>query len=216
MSSNRIRTTVVVADGHPIFRAALTSLVRSRPELELVGEAAAGREALELIRRVEADVAILARQLPGLDVRDLVETLMRERAATRALILAEEITPEDAYGLIEVGAAGLLPTTVSAEELCDAVAILAGSDTVLPEELVGDLMTQIHARSPTERAVLLTPREHEILADLALGRSAPEIGRLRHLSPATVKTYLHQIYGKLGVSDRAAAVAEGMRRGLIS
>jgi two-component system nitrate/nitrite response regulator NarL len=208
------RTTVVVADDHPIFRAALTTVVRRSPALELVGEAATGQEALELIRRLQPHVAILERHMPGLDGREIVHALTREEIRTRALIISPDITPEDAYALIEAGAAGLLLTTAGAEELTDAVAALAGAETVLPHALQAGLMKQIRIRAPGERP-LLTPREREILADLALGLSAPEIGRQRSLSSSTVKTYLHELYKKLGVSDRAAAVAQGMRRGLI-
>jgi two-component system nitrate/nitrite response regulator NarL len=205
---------VVVADDHPIFLAALTTVVQRSPQLELIGEATSGVEALELIRQDKPDVAILNLHMPGLNGRQVVQALTREEIHTRALIISGEITPEDAYGLIEAGAAGLLLTTSGAEELTDAVAAVAGSDTVLPRELQAGLMRQIRIRSPTEHP-LLTGRERDILALVAGGLSAPEIARQCNLSPSTVKTYLHQLYEKLGVSDRAAAVAEGMRRGLI-
>jgi two-component system nitrate/nitrite response regulator NarL len=214
VSSSQDRTTVIVADDHPIFLAALTTVVRRSPRLELVGQAVSGREALELIRQDRPDVAILNLRMPDLDGRQVVQTLTREEIHTRALIISGDISPEDAYGLIEAGAAGLLLTTAGADELTDAVAAVAESNTVLPHELHAGLMRQIRIRSPGEHP-LLTRREREILADVARGLSAPEIGRQRSLSTSTVKTYLHQLYEKLGVSDRAAAVAEGMRRGLI-
>ena len=214
MQSNKKRITVVVADDHPLFREALASTVRRHSRLELVGEAEAGRQALDLIKEHRPDVAVLDLRMPDLDGDQIVESMTRDGIATRALIVSGELSPESAYGLIEAGAAGLMSKTEGGERLSDAVIAVARGDTVLPSGLHAGLMDQIRGRAD-HRQILLSPRELEMLVDLAKGLSAPEIGRQRHLSPSTVKSYLHQLYEKLGVSDRAAAVAEGMRRGLI-
>jgi two-component system nitrate/nitrite response regulator NarL len=214
LSSNQDATTVLVADDHPLFRAGLAAIVRERPQFELVGEAETGRQALALIREREPEVAILDLHMPDLGGLQVTRALIRDKIATRALIVSGELSPEDVYGLLEAGAAGLMLKTADAQALADAVAAVARSDTVLPPELHSGLMDQIRGRGSSKRT-LLTGREHEILGDLASGLSAPEIGRQRYLSTSTVKTHLHQLYEKLGVSDRAAAVAEGMRRGLI-
>lgn len=214
MKSDQKRITVVVADDHPLFREALATTVRRHVRLELVGDAETGRQALALIKEHRPDVAVLDLRMPGLDGRQIVEAINREEIATRALIVSGELSPEDAYGLIEVGAAGLLSKTEGAERLADAVIAIARGDTVLPTDLHAGLMNQIRDRADHGHS-MLSPREMEMLVDLAKGLSAPEIGRQRHLSSSTVKSYLHHLYEKLGVSDRAAAVAEGMRRGLI-
>ncbi len=214
MNSNKKRITVVVADDHPLFREALATTVRRHSQLELLGEAEAGREALDLIKEHRPDVAVLDLRMPDLDGDRIIESMTRDGIATRALVVSGELSPESAYGLIEAGAAGLLSKTEGAERLSDAVIAVARGDTVLPSNLHSGLMDQIRDHAD-HRQILLSPRELEMLEDLAKGLSAPEIGRQRHLSSSTVKSYLHQLYEKLGVSDRAAAVAEGMRRGLI-
>lgn len=190
--------------------------MRQHERLELIGEATSGRQALELIRRLTPHVAVIARDMGDLDAGQMLHELANEKPAvrTRVLIIARAIDSHDAFAMIEDGAAGLFLKTAGAEELADAVAAVAHSDTVLPHELHAGLMEQIRGRSSTER-VSLTSRELQMLGYLAQGLSAPLIGSLCHLSASTVKTYLHQLYMKLGVSDRAAAVAVGIRRGLI-
>jgi two-component system nitrate/nitrite response regulator NarL len=214
LRSNQKRITVVVADDHPLFREALATTVRRHSQLELVGEAEAGRQALDLIKEQRPDVAVLDLLMPDLDGRQVVESMTRSGLATRALIVSGDLNPENAYELIEAGAAGLISKTEGAERLGDAVVAVARGDTVLPPDLHAGLMDQIRGHADS-RHIQLSPRELEMLVDLAKGLSAPEIGRQRHLSSSTVRSYLHQLYEKLGVSDRAAAVAEGMRRGLI-
>ena len=214
MKSNKKPITVVVADDHPLFREALATTVRRHSQLELVGEAEAGRNALDLIRKHRPDVAVLDLRMPDLDGDQIVESMTRDGIATRALIVSGDLSPENAYALIEAGAAGLMSKTEGAERLSDAVVAVARGGRVLPADLHGGLMDQIRGHAD-HRHPPLSPRELEMLVDLAKGLSAPEIGRQRHLSSSTVKSYLHQLYEKLGVSDRAAAVAEGMRRGLI-
>ncbi len=189
-------------------------MVRRHARLELVGEAETGRQALALIKEHRPDVAVLDLRMPDLDGDQVVESITRDGIATRALIVSGDLSPENAYGLIESGAAGLMSKTEGAERVTDAVIAVARGDTVLPPDLHAGLMDQIRDHADP-RQTLLSPRELEMLVDLAKGLSAPEIGRQRHLSSSTVKSYLHQLYEKLGVSDRAAAVAEGMRRGLI-
>ncbi len=214
MKSDQKHITVVVADDHPLFREALATTVRRHSRLELVGEAEAGRQALDLIKEHRPDVAVLDLRMPDLDGRQIVQSMTRDGIATRALIVSGDLSAESAYELIEAGAAGLMSKTEGAERLGDAVIALARGDTVLPPDLHAGLMDQIRGHGD-RRQIPLSPRELEMLVDLAKGLSAPEIGRQRHLSSSTVKSYLHQLYEKLGVSDRAAAVAEGMRRGLI-
>jgi len=214
LKPNKQPITVVVADDHPLFREALATTIRRHSQLELVGEAETGRQALDLIKEHRPDVAVLDLRMPDLAGDQIVESMTRDGIATRALIVSGDLSPENAYGLIEAGAAGLISKTEGAERLSDAVVAVARGDRVLPADLHGGLMDQIRSHAD-HRHMLLSPRELEMLVDLAKGLSAPEIGRQRHLSSSTVKSYLHQLYEKLGVSDRAAAVAEGMRRGLI-
>jgi two-component system nitrate/nitrite response regulator NarL len=205
---------VLVADDHPVYREGIVRAIKERPELELVGEAASGRDALEEIRRLEPDVAVLDMKMPGLDGRQVLNATERDDLGTRVMFVSAYLDSEIVYQAIAAGAKAYLSKESTREQICDAIAAVGRGETVLSPEIQAGLAREIQARSDDQRP-LLTPREQEILALTAEGLSAPDIGGRLHLSPATVKTHLQHAYEKLGVSDRAAAVAEAMRRGLL-
>lgn len=205
---------MVIADDHPVFREAVAEIVKRRPELELVGEAANGREALSRIEELAPDVAVLDLKMPELDGLAVLRAIARDRVPTRVLLLSAEVDSATAYDAIEAGTAGFVAKTAPPREIGDAIAAVARGETVLAPEIHAGLAEQIRVRSEQERSIL-SARELEILKLTASGLSAPGIGQRLYLSPATVKTHLQRVYDKLGVADRAAAVAEGMRRGLI-
>ena len=190
------RLRVLIADDHPVYRQGLAEAVKLRLDLELVGEAASGLEALESIRRLEPDVAVLDMKMPALDGMEVMRAMVEEELASKVLFLSGYLQGDAVYHAIEAGAGGYLSKDSGAEEICDAIA------------------REIRVRSP-ETASALSGREREILLLTAAGHSGPDIAVKLYLSPATVKTHLQRIYQKLGVGDRAAAVAEAMRRGLM-
>ena len=208
------RTTVLVADDHPVFRDGLMRALRSRPEFELVGEAGDGREALEAIKRLQPDVALLDVKMPGLDGGAIAHALKRDGAKTRVVLISAHAPSDLVYRSLSLGAAAYLSKEAGRDEICDTVAAVGRGETRLSPEIQGELVRQIQMRATDERPAL-SPREREVLELIAEGLSAPDIGRRLHLSPATVKTHLQGLYEKLGVSDRAAAVASAMRRGLL-
>jgi two-component system, NarL family, nitrate/nitrite response regulator NarL len=208
------RIRVVVADDHPVYRDGIVRAVKERPELELVGEVATGREALDVIGELQPDVAILDMRMPGMDGRRLLNAIERDRIPTRVLFVSAYLDSEIVFAAIGGGARGYLSKEATRQQICDAVSAVARGETVLAPEVHTGLAREIQLRSSEDRPVL-TPREREVLRLTADGLSAPEIGDRLYLSPATVKTHLQHLYGKLGVSDRAAAVAEAMRRGLL-
>jgi two-component system nitrate/nitrite response regulator NarL len=208
------RTTVVVADDHPIYREGLARAIRERPELEFAGEASNGRDALDLVCRSRPDVALIDIELPQMSGIEVAEALASRDVATCVLILSAFCESELLYRAIAAGARGYLSKDVGRGEICNAITAVARGDGVVPPAMQGNLLTEIHRRSDSARPVL-TARENEILALTAEGLSAPEIAKRLYLSPTTVKTHLQNVYEKLEVSDRAAAVAEGMRRGLL-
>jgi two-component system nitrate/nitrite response regulator NarL len=209
------RVRVLVADDHPLFREGVARAIRDRPDLELVGEAADGPTALEQIGRLAPDVALLDVRLPGLDGPSVLKTLRRDGDATAVLFLSAFTDGDVVYPALSAGAAGYLSKEATRDEICDAIAAVARGETVLSRDAQAGVVRALHHRGSTADAVL-TPREREVLTLTASGVSAPEIGRRLYLSPATVKTHLGRTYEKLGVDDRAAAVAEAIRRGLIS
>lgn len=216
MSSKYERVTVLVADDHPIYREGIVRAVKERPDLELVGEAADGRGALEEIRRLGPAVAVLDIRMPGLDGTQVLAAMRAEGLVTEVLFLSAFMEPELAYKTVAAGAKGYLSKESSRQEVCEAIVSIARGGTAFASEAQAGLAQQIQERergggSPPR----LTDREQEVLQLVAQGFSAPDIGKHIHLSTTTVKSHLHSLYEKLGVSDRAAAVAEAMRRGML-
>jgi two-component system nitrate/nitrite response regulator NarL len=205
---------VLVADDHPVYREGVSRAIKTRPDFELVGEAENGRAALELIRDLAPDVAVLDVQMPELQGNDVLHAVKRDGLATRVVLLSAHVDSETVYRAVASGAGAYLSKDSSRERICDAVAAVARGEVVLSAEVQAGLASEIQIRERDARPAL-TPREHEILTLTADGHSAPDIGRQLHLSQSTVKTHLKSLYEKLGVSDRAAAVAEAMRRGLL-
>ena len=207
--------TVVVADDHPLFRDGIVRAVRERPALKLIGEASDGREALQRICELRPDVAVLDLKLPGLDGLQVVKALRRDGVSCRVLMLSAFTEGPVVHELLSAGAAGYLSKSVERTQVCDAIEVLARGGTMLDASLQDGLLAAIQAQGAKAERPWLTDRESEILVLIAEGLSAPGIGARLHLAPGTVKTHLSHLYEKLGVSDRAACVAEAMRRGLL-
>lgn len=208
------RVRVLVADDHPVYREGVARAIKGRPDFELVGEAEDGREALDAINALTPDVAVLDVQMPGLTGNEVLNAVRRDGLATRVVLLSAHVDSETVYRAVAAGAGAYLSKESSRDRICDAVAAVARGEVVLSAEVQAGLASEIQIREREERPAL-TPREHEILVLTANGHSAPDIGKKLHLSQSTVKTHLKSLYEKLGVSDRAAAVAEAMRRGLL-
>jgi two-component system nitrate/nitrite response regulator NarL len=205
---------VLVADDHPLVREGLVRAVRDRPALELVASAGDGREALDAIRSLRPDVALIDVKMPELDGMEVVRAVTRDELPTRVVFLSAYVDSAVAFRALAEGAAGFLSKESSTQAVCDAILAASRGETVLSPEVQGGIAEEIRMRAAPERPAL-SPRENEVLGLIAEGLSAPDIGRRLHLSPATVKGHLHSLYEKLGVSERAAAVAEAMRRGLL-
>jgi two-component system nitrate/nitrite response regulator NarL len=208
------RVEVFVAEDHPLFRSAVMDAIKARPDLELVGTADNGRSALEEIQRLKPDVALLDMRMPDLDGAQVLNAIVREGMATRVVFLSSFAESGVVYDVLAQGAAGYLDKSVSAEQVCDAILAVSRGETVLSDEIEGGVLQQIRLRG-NEGDTKLTAREREVLKLIAEGLSAPEVGARLYIEQSTVKSHLKNIYEKLGVSERAAAVAEGMRRGLL-
>jgi len=209
------RVSVVVADDHPLFREGIERAVRERPELELVGAAADGREALACIRELAPRVAVLDLRLPGLDGLQVLNALIRDALPTRVLIVSASGDPEVVYRAVQAGAAGYFRKEADRDAILNGIAAVAGGRTAIEPELQAGVFDQIRLRGTGEERPILTTREREVLALMADGLSGPQIAERLIVALPTVKTHQARLYDKLGVSDRAAAVAEAMRRGLL-
>jgi two-component system, NarL family, nitrate/nitrite response regulator NarL len=206
-------TRVLIADDHPIYVDGLAAAIERTGDLELVAKCRDGAEALERISADGPDVAVLDLRMPHRDAPDVLEELADGRTC-RVLVLSVHVGPGEVHECVSLGAAGYLAKDTDRAEICDAIRAVAQGRIVLSAEAQAAMAAELRQRRAAEREHLST-REREILDLLARGASAPDIAAKLYLSTATVKTHLHNLYRKLDVSDRAAAVAEGMRRGLI-
>jgi two-component system nitrate/nitrite response regulator NarL len=205
---------VVIAEEHPLYREGVVRAIQERSELELVGEAADGRQALALVKELQPDVAVLDVKMPQLDGLQVANAIDREALGTRVLMLSAFLDRQIVFQAVAAGAAGYLSKDAGRLEITDAILAVHRGGTVLAPEVQAGVAAEVRSRWRPHMPSL-SKRERQVLEMIAEGMSAPEIGRHLHLSPATVKSHLQSLYEKLGVSDRAAAVAEAMRRGLL-
>ena len=196
-----------------MYRDGVVRAVKSRPELELVGQVTGGREALAQIRDLRPDVAVCDMRMPDLEGTQIVTAVQREDLGTRVLLLSAHTESATVFDGISAGAAGFLSKDADAKSICEAITSVARGETVLDPELQHGFVGEVRRRGADSGP--LSDREQEVLALIAKGLSTVEIAQRLHLSPTTIKTHMQNLYGKLGVSERAAAVAEGMRRGLV-
>jgi two-component system nitrate/nitrite response regulator NarL len=204
----------LAADSHPLYRDAIARAIKERPELRLVAQASDGREALDGIAELQPEVAVIERSLSSLTGDQILGAVRRDRLRTRVIMIAADPTSSAVYAAIAAGAAGYLTTDTDARQLCEAISAVARGRTVLAPELQAGIAGEIRLREVSWRPVL-SDRERETLKLIAEGLTAPDIGKRLHLSTGTVKTHLAHLYEKLEVSERAAAVAQAMRRGLL-
>ena len=214
MSAKDARVRVVVADDHPFFRDGVTRGLNQDGRVEVVAEAANGRDAIEAIRREQPDVALVDYQMPEVDGVGVVRAVLRDEMETRVLVLSAHTDSALVFEALQAGAAGFLPKDARRAEIVEAVVKVARGETVVPAELAGALVGEIRLRAQPN-APVLSERERQVLQAFARGQSVPQVAAELMIGVSTVKTHTQRLYEKLGVSDRAAAVAEAMRRGLL-
>jgi DNA-binding NarL/FixJ family response regulator len=201
---------LLIVDDHPIVRDGLRGVFAAEPDLEVVGEAADGAEALR--RAGEADVVLMDLRMPGMGGVAAITKLREALPDVRVLVLTTFDTDSDVLPAIEAGATGYLLKDAPRDELVRAVRSAHRGESVLAPSVAGRLMGRV--RRPSDGA--LSKREREVLALVADGTTNREAARKLFVSEATIKTHLLHIYDKLGVRDRAAAVGEAYKRGLLS
>jgi DNA-binding NarL/FixJ family response regulator len=207
--SGRIR--LLIADDHPVVRDGLSGMFAADPGFEVVGEAGDGAEAVRLAGAVKPDVILMDLRMPGMDGVTAITELTRRRISARVLVLTTYDTDSYVLPAIEAGATGYLLKDAPRAELLRAVRAAAAGQGVLAPSVATRLMSRVR----TPEAELLSQREFEVLELVAAGTTNREAAARLFISEATVKTHLLHIYAKLGVGDRAAAVAEAFNRGLL-
>lgn len=212
VTSEKVR--VVVGDDHPMFREGVVRALVSSGEIDVVAEAEDGLEALALIREHGPQVALLDYRMPGMDGAEVAAAVTRDELPTRVLLVSAHDESAIVYKALQEGAAGFLPKESTRSELVAAVVKCAKGKDVIAPELAAGLASEIRRRNEPD-VPALSPREREVLKMIAAGSSIPAMAKELFLAPSTVKTHVARLYEKLGVSDRAAAVAEAMRRKLL-
>jgi DNA-binding NarL/FixJ family response regulator len=203
---------VLIADDHPVVRDGLRGMFSNEPGFEVVGEAATGGEAVVLAGSLSPDVILMDLRMPEVDGVTAIGRLAGSGSPARVLVLTTYDTDSDVLPAIEAGATGYLLKDARPEELFRAVRAAARGEAVLSPSVATRLLGSVRrpAREP------LSAREQEVLELIARGATNREAARALFVSEATVKTHLLHVYAKLGVNDRAAAVAEAFDRGLLT
>ncbi|GGK99135.1 response regulator transcription factor [Planomonospora sp. ID91781] len=204
---------VLLADDEPLLRMAFTMVLDAQPDMEVVGEAGDGAEAVRLARRLRPDVVLMDVRMPGTDGIEATGRIVRNRRQTRVLILTTFDLDEYAFAGLKAGASGFLLKNALPEELLTAIRSIASGDAVVSPRITRRLLENFAHGLPTGgappdggRLELLTPREREVLVEVARGLSNTEIAAELHLAEATVKTHLGRILAKLELRDRVQAV----------
>ncbi|GLP71928.1 DNA-binding response regulator [Streptomyces sp. TUS-ST3] len=206
--------SVLIVDDHPVVRDGLRGMLESAPGFAVLGEAANGVEAIERAGDLDPDVILMDLRMPGGGGVDAIRELTRLRARAKVLVLTTYDTDSDTLPAIEAGATGYLLKDAPRDELFTAVRAAAEGRTVLSPAVASRLVSAVRTpKAPANEP--LSAREREVLALVAKGTSNREIARELFISEATVKTHLTHLYGKLGVKDRAAAVATAYERGIL-
>jgi DNA-binding NarL/FixJ family response regulator len=202
---------LLIVDDHPIVRAGFEGMLAGTPDLEVVGEAENGEEAVRLAGRVRPDVVLMDLRMPVMDGVEATSRIKDGVPHTNVLVLTTYDSDADILRAIEAGATGYLLKDTPREELFRAIRSAARGEPVLAPSVTARLMQR--ARTPTKMA--LSGREIEVLELVARGGSNKELARELHLSEATVKSHLIHIFDKLGVADRTAAVTVALERGIL-
>ncbi|MBS3182495.1 response regulator [Leucobacter manosquensis] len=209
---------ILVVDDHPIVRAGIAGLLATEPDFEVVGEAASGEAALDLVSAARPDVVLMDLRMPGMGGVEATRRLARLTASPpRVLVFTTYEEDDQILAAIEAGANGYLVKAAPADELAAGVRAVAAGQTVLAPSIAAQLVARAHAgpEDRAERGPRLTPREVEILRLVGDGMSNPEIAGRLFIGESTVKTHLLRAFEKLGVSDRTRAVTRAMECGIL-
>jgi len=202
---------ILMADDHPVVRAGIRGMLETQPDFEVIAEAENGQEALDQVVKLKPDVVLMDLRMPEMDGVEAIGKIKESHPEIHIMVLTTYDTDADIVRAVEAGATGYLLKDAPREELFRAVRGTAKGETVLASVVAARLMGKV--RDHGEQA--LSAREIDVLMLVARGASNQDVAGKLHVSTATVKSHLIQIYQKLGVSDRTAAVTTAIEHGII-
>ena len=204
---------VMVVDDHPIVRQGLVSVLGDEEDLEVVGEARSGREAIALTPRLQPDVVLLDLEMPDVDGVEAIPLLLAARPGVEVLVFTAYDTDERVLGAVRAGARGYVLKGASADEIARGIRTVHGGGSYLEPRVASKLLAEV--TSPHRRAPALSDREREVLRLVAEGLPTKQIALSLSISERTVKFHVNSIFHKLGADNRAQAVALAAQRGLL-
>lgn len=214
------RIRVVLADDHSVVRAGLRAILGAAKDIEVIGEAKNGVEAVAMAERYKPDVVVMDLGMPDLDGASATKEIVAKGLAARVLVLTMQLEDDYLIPLMEAGAAGFLVKSAADRELIDAVRAVAHGDVYVRPTAARILARKLVAKDPAalerDRFGKLTQRERDVLKLIAHGFSAPEIGAKLFISPKTVDTYKQRIQEKLGLTHRSEYVRLAVKLGLMT
>ena len=201
---------VLVADDHPIVRSGIVALLQTAEDVQVVGEASTGLDAVDLAATLTPDVVLMDLRMPGIDGDEATARILAARPATRVLILTTYESDDSILTAIEAGASGYLLKAAPQDEIVAGVRAVARGEVALAPRIAALLVKRVKVP-----AISLSPRETQVLRLVAAGKSNPRIASELFVGEATVKTHLLHVFEKLDVSDRTRAVTRAMELGLL-
>jgi DNA-binding NarL/FixJ family response regulator len=211
---------VLIADDHALFREGIRRLLSASPEIETVGEAKSGEEAVRLVEDLAPDVVLLDIMMPGMSGIDVARVIHTTSPRTRVIILTVHATEEFLFEAIKAGAMGYLLKDASSDELLRAIRLVAQGEGLLAPGLAAKVFKEFARVAASQElapvVTLLTDREAEILKHVTAGLANKEIARTLNISERTVKNHLTNIMEKLHVNSRTQAAVYALRSGLVS
>jgi DNA-binding NarL/FixJ family response regulator len=215
---------IVLADDHPLVRDALRRTLDTQPDMDVVGEASDGQEAVELCISLRPDLVLMDVRMPNLDGLEATRQIKKEVPGTIVLILTASDWPYDFSEALKAGAAGYMLKVAPIPETIDAVRKVAAGESPLNQELAAQLLRRLVEDVPKGRRIpegdplleSLTPREAEMLRLMTRGYTNQQLARNLHISVSTVKKHVRSVISKLGVSDRTQAAVRAVEVGLLA
>ncbi|MFE3787899.1 response regulator [Streptomyces goshikiensis] len=213
---------ILLADDQPLVRSGLRVLMADHPDLEVVGEAATGAEAVHLVREVNPDVVVMDIRMPGMDGIEATRLITADRATARVLILTTFDEDDHVYGALRAGASGFTVKDMALDDILAAVRVVAAGDALIAPGVTRRLIAEFAGRPeavperPRRPVEGITEREREVLTLVGRGRSNTEIAEDLFITVATAKSHVSRLLTKLGARDRVQLVITAYEAGLVT